>query len=269
MEWRTPPCTLAFESLAERPFENSRIGNLAAIHQPGINLVLGERTFSPKAMERLRQLDVMELVTAHGTLLSPKGGAKHSLSLDGNNVPPQDLLASIGPALERILPAHPANRLIAQDLALMLQETAAVYNNAPMTYHDVTNATGAQGVFHHDNYTEHRWLVTLPTGKAPGTLVADDFTRQYPVFPYSNPMAGTQYGDRHNNYGRPSALWQHLIREAPTGHMLGWHGEKTGTPRIHSEPDVVTAEQARITIIAVPTFMNERDSLRPLPAPGT
>lgn len=261
-------CTLAFESLAVRPFDNSRIGDLSAIHQPGINLVLGTRTFSPEAQARLQELDVIKLATTHGkNPYAGEGSHKWTGMGGGNNISRALLLQSVGPVLERILPSHPANHAVARDLALMLGDVSAAYNNAPLTYYLIANLPGSQGVFHHDNHTEHRWLVTLPTRpEVRGTWLADDFFRKYPVLPGSVPTAGTGKGWEHNNYGRPSALWNHLIREAPTGRLLGWHGEETGTPRIHSEPDVISPEAARLTVIATPTAMHDRATARGMAA---
>lgn len=254
-------CTLAFESLAVRPFDNSRIGDLSAIHQPGINLVLGTRTFSPEAQARLQELDVIKLAQQHGTCNGPIPQSIGGIGGD-ENVHPAKLLSSIGPVLERILPAHPGNHAVAQDLALILGDTAATYDNAPLTYYFHANLPGNSARMHHDTFAEHRWLLTMPTGKSKGTLLADDFILKHPVLADSDPQAGTQFTPRHNQFGRPSALWTHLIRQAPTGRILGWHGTETGTPRIHMEALVNTPAEARLTVIATPTDMQQRESAR-------
>ncbi len=253
------PCTEQFDSLATRPLQNSMVGDLAALHEPGINLVLGTRTFSADALEALRQVNAQELTLQHG---ASHGGAKYGL-FNANNIAPQDLPKTLRAGLFGILPHHHGNLAVAHDLGLMLQDVAGVYNNAPLTISAIANVPGAQGVFHHDNFTEHRWLITLPTGSAPGTWVLDDFARDHGIMlDQAMNGAGSSKGWQHNNYGRPTALWNHLIREAPVGRVLGWHGEETGTPRLHSEPDVLTPEQTRITLIATPTAMLERQSQR-------
>ena len=259
------PIEASFKSLAECPFANSREGNLATIHTPGINLVLGTRTFSPQAVARLKEVDVTRLAKAHGKQLP---NSFKLLSIGGaEGVVGATLLESVGAILEVILPPHKGNRAIAQDLALMLGDVSVAYANEPLDWHFAACLNGSRGFLHHDNYTEHRWLITLPTSdKVSGTWLADDFVRSNPILPFGDPLAGSVKGFAHNNYGRPSAEWSHLLREAPIGRIVGWHGDETGMPRIHCEPDVASDEAARLTLVATPMAMNRRESVRRLQA---
>lgn len=259
MIFKFPPCTAAFAPLAASPLTNSVIGRLGAINEHGVNLVLGNQEFSAPALAALQPLDVIKLAHTHGR--QPYADTQKFTGIGGGgNISPNDLYATVGPILERILPPHPGNAAVAKDLSAMLGSVSQAYDNAPLDFSFIANLPGSMGVFHHDNFTGHRWLVTLPTRNAPGTWVLDDLARDRKLMlPFADPLCGTNAGPDHNNYGRPTDEWNHLIREAPTGRLLGWHGDLSPTPRLHSEPDVLADDQARLTVIIAPTAMRQRE----------
>lgn len=252
----------AFQSIVQSPFSGVAVGDPMALHRAGINFTTGRQGFSADSKAYLAGLDVAEIAQTYGRGYG--GGHKFGGLFGAGNVAPHQL-ETVCHGLARILPDSPALRGVVQDLAAMLGEVAEVYGGASLNFGLIASLQGNQACFHHDNYTEHRWLVTLPTKGAQGTLLLDnEWQKQGGRLTGALPQSGQLHGEAANNYGLTSAAaaFAQVIRQAPVGVMVGWHGEETGNPLIHSEPLVDNNDQARLTVIVTPSDMAERESAR-------
>jgi hypothetical protein len=254
--------TQAFQSIVQSPFSGVAVGDAAALQREGINFTTGQRSFSADSKAYLAGLDVAKIAQTYGRDFG--GGSKFGGLFGAENVAPHQL-EMVCHGLARILPDSPALRGVVQDLAAMLGEVAQAYGGVSLNFGLVANLQGNEACFHHDNFTEHRWLVTLPTEGAQGTLMLDnEWQKQGGRLPGALPQSGQHHGEAANNYGltTAAAAFAQVIRQAPIGVTVGWHGEETGNPLIHSEPLVKSNDEARLTLIITPTAMAEREVAR-------
>lgn len=269
-----PFCTLEFASLAAQPFSHTQTGDLAQIHAQGVNAVVGNRTFSPAAQRVIDACDVTAMAQPFTSSISPY---RANLGED-RAIEPHKLFGSIAGILQRLLPPHPDNESIAHDLALMLGDMSEAYKNQPgysgrMDYILQARLAGTRGSFHRDSDTFHRGFIVI---KGKGTWCADNSLRQEHSLPEADTLRETETGPNRNRYGRPSPELAHLLRQAPAGRPMIWHGELAGmaepdgqsdalrlrqsTCLIHSEVDIATPAESRLTLVATPTEMQARAS---------
>lgn len=264
------PCTLAFEKLSAAPLAHMRLGDLAQIHQPDVHGVQSARALSPAAIDYLHRLDLTEMIeTARPDASTRAGLSKISLAGDGD-VAAHHLEASLSRTLAPRLPDVPGKSAVLQDLQDSLSDLCACFKghadpqgeqpfSGKINYFLLAVRPSVQGIFHRDNHTECRALITL---KGAGTLLADESVRSRIALPHALPERELTQGSSANNYGRPSENFAALIRQADPHHLLIWRGEIGNTPAIHCEPDVLSREDQRLILIATPVEMSARESQR-------
>lgn len=264
------PCTFAFEKLSAAPLAHMRLGDLAQIHQPDVHGVQSTRALSPAAIDYLHRLDLTEMIeTARPGASTQARLSKISLTGDGD-VAAHHLGDSLSRTLAPHLPEAQGKSAVLQDLQDSLSDLCACFKeradpqgkqpfSGKINYFLLAIRPSVQGIFHRDNHTECRALITL---KGAGTLLADESVRSRIDLPHALPERELTQGSSANNYGRPSENFAALIRQADPHHLLIWRGEIENTPAIHCEPDVLSREDQRLILIATPVEMSARESQR-------
>ena len=249
------PVTCAFESLVCSPLEGVRFGDFAQFGQPGISMVVGDRTFSRPVRAMLKDIDVAAALAERDTknrLKIPIGGYYC-------NVAPTQFREVSQALFGPLLPLSLTQNQFHSELALMLGDVSRAFQttgqySGHLELYLIGNRKGMRGVTHADIDKEGQGLLTLPTGGAKGTWIVDRSVFSAP-FPPPLRLDGVPCDNGFNSYGRPTADLAVLVRQAPAGRVLFWEGRSGQNPQLHQEPDVLTDNQARLTLLFEPSEM--------------
>ncbi len=250
-----------FENLTNSPLPGVRFGPLEQIWDAQTNMVVSDFGFSPAAQRVLRDLNVMDASEPYA-----HGDTSRFVVRSEHRVKQNDFYEAAKNLLAWLIPPTSAAGLVYSELSHMFGLLSDAHRgragcSGDLCFTTIVGPRGACGTTHADTDTEHRALITLPTKEALSTWIMDDRVLTSPM-PARARMDGVRSINGRNSFGSPTAGFEHLVRQAPVGRVLLWKGWATETPRAHSEPDVLTAEQARVTLIVEPTEMLARSHNR-------